>query len=305
MNPHYSVLLKESIEFLALKPNGVYVDGTLGRGGHTRWILNNLDENGRLIAFDRDIEAINYAKAEMPDSRLMLIHDNFANILEHLSRIGIDEIDGVILDLGVSSPQLDDGMRGFSFNKEAVLDMRMDNTKGESAYEWINRAHAEEIAEVLWVYGEERFAKKIAHNIVKSRDIKPIKTTLELANIIANSIPRSKQGDKHPATRSFMAIRIHINDELGSLKNILEKLPKLLKIGARAVIISFHSLEDRIVKNFFNNLAQQHKLPKWVMQQEEVANYKIIGKKIKASVNELMENPRSRSAILRVIERLK
>lgn len=302
---HYSVLLHESIELLAIKPNGIYVDGTLGRCGHTREILKNLDENGRLISFDRDIEAIDYAKSNLLDSRLTVIHDNFADIDLHLQKIGIEKIDGIILDLGVSSPQLDNAERGFSFSKNAALDMRMDNTRGESARDWINSASEADIADVLWKYGEEKFSRRIAANIVKTRHEKNIETTSELANIIASSIPKFKNYDKHPATRSFQAIRIFINNELGSLEELLNKLPNILAINARVVIISFHSLEDRIVKTYFNSLVDKNKLPKWVMQIEEEADYKVIAKKIKASINEINENTRSRSAVMRSLERLR
>ena len=302
---HYSVLLKESIQQLNIKPDGIYVDGTLGRCGHSKEILAALGMGGRLIAFDRDIEAINYAKTNLVDVRLSIIHDNFTNISRHLCSLGVGRVDGIILDLGVSSPQLDDGSRGFSFMQDAALDMRMDNTGGESACEWINRATEAEIADVLWRYGEERFSRRIAHNIVEDRAKNPIVSTLELAAIIARSVPRSKKYDKHPATRSFQAIRIYINNELGNLEEVLTELPEILNIGGRAVIISFHSLEDRIVKTFFNSLATANKLPKWVTEDEEEPNYKVIAKKIKASNQEVNENTRSRSAVMRAIERVR
>lgn len=302
---HYSVLLKESIELLNVKSNGAYVDGTLGRGGHTKEILRILGENGRLVAFDRDMDAVDYAKKNLNDTRLEIVHDNFSNISKYLPSLGIERIDGIILDLGVSSPQLDDACRGFSFMQDAILDMRMDNTCGENARDWINRVSEEELAEVLWRYGEEKFSRRIAGNIVKDRIKKPIETTLELAAIIAKSVPNAKKYDKHPATRSFQAIRIYINNELGSLEALLTKLPDILNVGGRAVIISFHSLEDRIVKTFFNNLSTPHKMPKWVMQEEELACYKTIAKKVKASSEEINENTRSRSAIMRCIERLR
>lgn len=302
---HYSVLLKESIELLNIKPNGVYVDGTLGRGGHSKEILRALGANGRLVAFDRDMDAVNYAKKNLNDTKLEIVHDNFANISKHLPGLGIERVDGIILDLGVSSPQLDDAGRGFSFMQDAALDMRMDNTRGQSAGDWINRVSEEELSDVLWRYGEEKFSRRIASNIVKERIKKPIETTLELAAIIARSVPHAKKYDKHPATRSFQAIRIYINDELGSLEALLTKLPDMLNTGGRAVVISFHSLEDRIVKTFFNSLATPNKLPKWVMQEEESASYKTIAKKVKASIAEVNENTRSRSAIMRCIERLR
>lgn len=297
---HYSVLLAESIELLNIKPDGIYVDGTFGRGGHTKAILEKLNENGRVIAFDKDIEAINYGRQNIIDKRLTLVHNSFASI----DQLGIEKLDGVVLDLGVSSPQLDNSNRGFSFRQEGDLDMRMDNTRGQSAKEWIKVVKEVDLADVIWRYGEERFSRRIAKNIIKARDEKEISTTTELAEIIRQSVGSTEKG-QHPATRSFQAIRIFINNELGDLEKVLEKLPQHLKTGGRAVVISFHSLEDRIVKNKFNDLSKEEQLPKWINKTPDAAKYKVVAKKIKASLNEVEENKRSRSAILRCLEKIK
>ncbi len=300
---HYSVLLDESIDLLAIKPDGIYVDGTFGRGGHSQAILAKLGVNGQLIAFDKDPDAIAYAHEHMLDKRFRLIHDSFAELKQHLAALNINKIDGILLDLGVSSPQLDTVERGFSFRFDATLDMRMDNTRGQSAKDWINHASEEQIAHVLWHYGEERFSRKIAKAIVAKRAQKPIETTTQLASIISENI-HVKDKAQHPATRSFQAIRIFINNELGDLETILNDIPELLNKNARIVVISFHSLEDRIVKQAFNNLSTAEKLPKWVMLPDKAPEYKVIAKKMKASHKELEENKRSRSAVMRCLERL-
>jgi len=239
MSEHYSVLLKETIELLDIKPNGIYIDGTFGRGGHTRKILENLGEDGKLIAFDKDPDAHEYARTHLKDDRLILIHDSFANVDKHLADFNIRSVDGVILDLGVSSPQLDDEKRGFSFRFDSELDMRMDNTKGLSAKDWINSVEEKTLADVLWQYGEEKFSRKIARKIVEKRNEKQITTTKELAKIIESVIPYKEKG-QHPATRSFQAIRIYINDELEDLKEFLKKMPSFLATKGRLLIISFH-----------------------------------------------------------------
>jgi 16S rRNA (cytosine1402-N4)-methyltransferase len=300
---HYSVLLKESIELLDVKPDGIYVDGTFGRGGHTKEILSRLGENGKIIAFDKDPDAHAYAKEHFKDERLTLIHDSFANMTNHLARLEINLVDGVLLDLGVSSPQLDDEKRGFSFRFDSPLDMRMNTHSGVSAKDWINSVTERELADVLWNYGEERFYKKIAKAIVDKRQSAPIETTRQLADVIDNAMPFKEKG-KNPATRSFQAIRIFINNELGDLEQLLTQIPELLAINGIMVVISFHSLEDRIVKNAFNDLARTKNLPKWVMAEPELPNYEVIAKKVKASASELEENARSRSSILRAIKRL-
>ncbi|MCE3268661.1 MAG: mraW [Burkholderiales bacterium] len=301
MTAHYPVLLKESIELLNIKADGIYIDGTFGRGGHTKEILKRLGPDGRLIAFDKDPEAHTYAFEHFTDKRLKLIWDSFANMAEHLPDL---KVDGILLDLGVSSPQLDDQTRGFSFRFDAPLDMRMDTSKGISAKEWINSVSEKELADILWNYGEERFSKRIAKAIIDRRQKEPIETTKELANIIDNAMPFKEKG-KNPATRSFQAIRIFINNELRDLEQLLAQIPGLLQVGGVMVVISFHSLEDRMVKNAFNNLAKVQNLPKWVMADPVLPGYEIIAKKIKANSNEIENNVRSRSSILRAIKRLK
>lgn len=296
---HYSVLLKESIDFLNIKNDGTYFDGTFGRGGHTNEILKQLSPQGMVFAFDKDVDAINYGLDKFKDHRIKLIHDSFVNISNYTNQ----KFDGIILDLGVSSPQVDSIERGFSFNKDSDLDMRMNNTCGISAKEWINIASEKEISDVLWKYGEERFAKLIAKGIVKYRLSKNIVTTFDLVEIVKNNIIY-KHEKKHPATRVFQAIRIHINNELSELDLFLTNIHNKLKIGGRLVIISFHSLEDRIVKIKFNELSREEVIPKWINKQPMKAKYKIIAKKFKASISEINENIRSRSAILRCLEKI-
>ena len=304
MNLHYSVLLKESVDLLAIKPDGVYVDGTLGRAGHTRELLARLGVTGRLISFDKDPDAINYAQENIMDSRLSIVHASFATLSNTLKSMGITQVDGVLLDLGVSSPQIDTPERGFSFRFDAPLDMRMDNSKGISAAEWLNTVDEVELANVFWRYGEEKFSRRIARAIVATRAENPLLTTTQLANLISSLIPYKEKG-QHPATRVFQAIRIQVNNELGDLEQVLIDTPDLLGLGGRMVVISFHSLEDRIVKTKFAELASSDKLPKWVMVQDEPSSeYKIIAKKVKASSDEISENGRSRSAIMRCLERV-
>lgn len=301
---HKSVLLKEAIDLLHIKPHGIYIDGTFGRGGHTCAILDKLAADGKLIAFDKDPDAHNFALQNFKDKRLMMIHDSFANLSHHLERVGISRVDGVLLDLGVSSPQLDDKTRGFSFRFDSPLDMRMDSSSGISAKELINQIDEIHLANILWEYGEERFAKRIAKAIVAKRHNMQITTTKQLVDIISNAMP-FKEKDKNPATRSFQAIRIAVNNELVDLEQILDQIPQFLAIGGIMVVISFHSLEDRIVKNRFNNLAKVENLPKWVMAEPNMPDYMIIAKKVKAGSNEVEKNIRSRSSILRAIKRLK
>lgn len=300
---HFSVLLQQSIKLLNIKPNGIYVDGTFGRGGHTQAILNSLGPDGKLFAFDKDVVAVDHAHQTITDSRFTIIHDSFANIKDQLARYGPQKVDGVLLDLGVSSPQIDEAWRGFSFMQDGDLDMRMDNTRGVSCKDWLATVSEADLVQVLWEYGEERFARKIAQNILKEREVKPITRTLELARIIERSIPY-REKSKHPATRSFQAIRIKINDELADLESFLEIVPEVLNHEARVVIISFHSLEDRIVKTQFNKLSQGLKLPKWVMMADAMPEYKLIAKKVKPELDELNKNARSRSAILRCLEKI-
>lgn len=302
--PHYSVLLDESIDLLDINPSGTYIDGTFGRGGHSCAILSKIGENGTLLAFDKDPEAISYGKQNVVDDRLSLIHDSFANADKYLKQFNINNgVNGILLDLGVSSPQVDDASRGFSFRFDSDLDMRMDNSSGMTAMEWLNHVEEAELSHVLWKYGEEKFARRIAKNIVQERKNKLICTTFDLVKVIEQSIP-FKEAKQHKATRSFQAIRIFINNELGDLETILNKLPTILTTGGRCVIISFHSLEDRIVKNSFNDLVSGQKQPKWVMLEEQVPKYQIIAKKVRAGKLELANNKRSHSAILRCLKRI-
>ena len=304
---HYSVLLEESVDALVKDPSGIYLDGTFGRGGHSRAILNQLNENGRLIAFDKDPEAIEVGKAlEQEDPRFSIYHGSFAEMKAALAYFGIEnKISGVLMDLGVSSPQLDQSERGFSFLRDGPLDMRMNNQAGETAAQWLARAKEEDIAFVLKEYGEERFAKRMARAVVSIRDEKPIQTTLQFAKIISEAHPRWEKG-KHPATRAFQAVRIYINSELDDLKQALESLLDIVQTDGRIVVISFHSLEDRIVKRFFKEGAKGQQFPRGVPVTEEMLAKKLrlIGKATKAAVEEVDENIRSRSAVMRVAERI-
>ena len=303
MKEHYSVLLEESIALLNIKPDGIYVDGTFGRGGHSQQILNKLGALGRLIIVDKDLEAIIYAKEHFKDKRVIIVHDSFAQIGGWLTKLGIKSVDGILLDLGVSSPQLDNKERGFSFRFSGPLDMRMNTSQGITAREWISSVSEADLADVLWRYGEERFSRRIARQIVLSRKISPITTTGDLASIITQVLPFKEKG-QHPATRSFQAIRIYINSELEDLEQFLLEAHTLLGNKGRIVIISFHSLEDRLVKQAFNRLASGEKLPKWVTKVPELAKFKVIAKKLRAGTKELMENSRSRSAVLRTLEKV-
>lgn len=303
---HITVLLHEAVDGLNIKPDGIYIDGTFGRGGHSELILQKLGPQGRLIAIDRDPQAAESAKAFEQDERFEFFHQNFANIGPLLEQNNLIEmVDGILLDLGVSSPQLDQAERGFSFMKDGPLDMRMDTSRGLSAADWLAVAQVDEIRAVLKDYGEEKFATRIARGIVEQREIEPIVTTARLAQIIDTATP-VKDKFKHPATRSFQAIRIFINDELGELKNTLEAAPELLAIGGRLSVISFHSLEDRIVKRFIKRKSTGQNFPKGlpVMESEINREFKPVGKAIKASKGEVDLNPRSRSAILRIAEKI-
>lgn len=303
---HYSVLLKESVDALLQNVNGIYVDGTFGRGGHSKAILEQLGDQGRLIAFDKDPEAIAIGKElEQQDSRFSIVHASFAEMEEKLKALDIEKVDGVLLDLGVSSPQLDDPERGFSFQKDGPLDMRMDCSKGETAAQWLAQAEVEEISQALKEYGEERFAKRIANAIVKAREEQQITRTLQLAEIVSAANPKWEKS-KHPATRAFQGIRIYINRELLDLELVLGDLLELVMAGGRMVIISFHSLEDRMVKRFFREQSRGKEIPKNIPVQEGMLDKKLktIGKPLKASEAELGENIRSRSAVMRIAERL-
>lgn len=337
MNLHISVLKNEVINALNIKKNGIYIDATFGRGGHSLEILKKLNKDGKLIAIDRDIDAITYAKNTSPfnvDNRFSIFHTEFNNIINIMQKYADNNIkdnikdnikvDGILLDLGVSSPQLDNAERGFSFNKNSPLDMRMNNTSGETVAEFIKRTDISELTEIFRNFGEEKYAYKVAQNIIKQREIKAIETTFELAEIIRQSIPSFQKG-KDKATRCFQALRIHINQELFQLESVLPQTINLLKTGGRLVIISFHSLEDRIVKNFLKNESNPtekfnkifnnkytKQIPINLLQQNENiqnmqinnATIKLISKAVKPTENEILNNPRARSSILRIAEKL-
>ncbi len=304
---HLSVLLQPSVEALNVRPAGIYIDGTFGRGGHSRLIMDRLGNDGRLIAIDRDPQAVAYAEQMFAgDARFEMVHSSFDRLSEVAEQSGVmGQVDGILLDLGVSSPQLDQAERGFSFGKDGPLDMRMDNSQGVSAADWLKRAESREIAEVLKIYGEERHAKRIARAIVEAREEAPIQTTGRLAEVVANANP-SWEKNKHPATRSFQAIRIHINGELEAIKTCLGQVLDVLALGGRLAVISFHSLEDRIVKRFMRDQARGDSFPPGVpVRQDQLQpRLKLIGKAISPSEAEIEANPRARSAVLRVAERL-
>ena len=305
---HAPVLHDEAIAALEIKPDGRYVDGTYGRGGHARSILAALGEQGRLIVMDRDPEAIADARRSFgADSRVTIIHDDYANLRAQMAELELlEQIDGILLDLGVSSPQLDDARRGFSFQHNGPLDMRMNPEHGESAAQWLAQADEAEIARVLWEYGEERQSRRIARKIVEVRQSGAIDDTASLARLIREILPRPKN-HRHPATRSFQAIRIHINQELAQIERLLETVFDILKIGGRLLVISFHSLEDRLVKRFFKSQSTGRKIPRGLpLRDSEIESgirLKVTVKAIKAGAAELTSNPRARSAILRVAER--
>jgi 16S rRNA (cytosine1402-N4)-methyltransferase len=305
---HAPVLHDEVIAALAIKPKGRYVDGTYGRGGHARSILAALDQDGSLIVMDRDPQAIADARLSLgADERVTIIHDDYANLYMRIDELGLlEQVDGILLDLGVSSPQLDDARRGFSFQHNGPLDMRMNPEQGETAAEWLKRADEAEIARVLWEYGEERHSRRIARKLVEVRQSRPVEDTATLASIISSLMPRPKSG-KHPATRSFQAIRIHINQELAQIQRFLETALDILKIGGRLLVISFHSLEDRLVKRFIKAQSTPPRIPRGLplRDSEIVSNLRLRsgGKAIRAGSSELSSNPRARSAVLRVAER--
>ena len=302
---HATVLLREAVDALQVKPDGVYVDGTFGRGGHSRLILEKLGEHGKLIALDKDPMAITAGQA-IHDARFQMVHSGFEHLGEVLRKLGVEKVDGVLLDLGVSSPQLDDEQRGFSFRFDAPLDMRMDTSRGQTAAEWLAAVDESELAEVIREYGEERFARQIARAIVAARQERAILTTHQLVEVVARCV-RTREPGKNPATRTFQAIRIHLNRELEELESVLPQCVGHLKAGGRMAIISFHSLEDRIVKRFMRDMAQGDKLPKSVpIRAADVpqGQLRLIGKATRASMAEVAANPRARSAVLRVAERL-
>ncbi len=302
---HRPVLLDEALAALKIDPGGRYVDGTFGRGGHSAAILESLGEDGRLLALDKDPAAIEVANQRFAeDKRFLIRQDSFAMMNRHVSALGwMNQVDGILLDLGVSSPQLDDASRGFSFQKEGPLDMRMNPDQGQSAAEWLKDAREQDIVTVLKEYGEERFARRIARAIVQARKEKPITTTKQLAEIVAAANPAWERG-KDPATRSFQAIRIYINRELDDLEQVLEQVFEILKPGGRLVVISFHSLEDRRVKRFMRDAARGDDFPPDlpVTQAQLKPRLRLVGKAVRAGEAELEQNPRARSAVMRVAE---
>ena len=301
---HTTVLLQEAVDALAIRPDGVYVDGTFGRGGHSRLVLSRLGDQGRLYSFDKDPLAIATAE-QINDPRFQIVHQGFATMEAALRERGVEAVDGILLDLGISSPQIDDGARGFSFRFDAPLDMRMDTTRGQTAAQWLNSADEADIYRVIKDYGEERFAKQIARAIVARRAERPIDTTRQLAQLVAENV-RSREPGQDPATRSFQAIRIFINQELEELSLVLPQALRLLKTNGRLAVISFHSLEDRIVKRFVKDAAETDHLPsKLPVRQSEMAGarLKLIGKPVRPGEAEVGNNPRARSAIMRIAER--
>ena len=303
---HITVLLNEAVDALAVREDGIYVDGTFGRGGHSRLILSRLGSQGRLIVFDKDPQAIEAAqKLAEQDGRVTVVHDGFSSFQTTLDKLGIEEIDGALFDLGISSPQIDDGARGFSFRFDAPLDMRMDPTRGMSAAEWIATASEQDLHEVIKNYGEERFSRQIARAIVAQRAESPIDTTRKLAQLVAQNV-RTRERGQDPATRTFQAVRIFINRELEEVEAVLPQVMGRLKQGGRLAVIAFHSLEDRIVKQFVKKYSQHPPLPRWAAVKEAdlpLPPLKAVGKAIKPGVEETASNPRARSAVLRVAER--
>lgn len=313
---HETVMLDEAVDALVVRADGLYLDGTFGRGGHSRAILQRLSSTGRLLAIDKDPDAIAEGRSlESQDARFCIVQASFAELEKALDTVrskdrgaagqGAQKFTGVLLDLGVSSPQLDEAARGFSFMRDGPLDMRMDPTSGISAAQWLATAKEDAIAAVFKEFGEERFAKRLARAVIVARTEKPIATTLQLAKLISDAHPAWEKG-KHPATKVFQAIRIYINNELGDLQDFLNKALEQLEVGGRLVIISFHSLEDRIVKRFIKHHVRGDLLPANVPVTDDQLNRRLrhIGKALRASAAEVDGNVRSRSAIMRVAEKI-
>lgn len=299
---HTPVLLAEAVALFLTDPDGLYVDGTFGRGGHSAAILAQLSTSGRLLGFDKDPAAVAVgAELAARDPRFAIRHQSFAELAAHLPPA--PPLKGVLLDLGVSSPQLDDPERGFSFTRDGPLDMRMDTSRGPSAQEWLAEVDEAELVRVLFEYGEERFARRMARAVIEARAKAPLTTTGQLAEVIAAANPKWEVG-KHPATRAFQAIRIAINSELADLAAALTAAAAALAPGGRLVVISFHSLEDRLVKRFMRDLERGPRLPKEIPLPAEASSYKVLGRAIKPSPAEVNNNPRARSAVLRAVERL-
>ncbi len=306
MSTHDSVLLREAVDALITSPAGRYVDCTYGRGGHSQAIANRLHPEGRLLVIDRDAEAIADALLRFgDDERVTAVHGSFAEVARHVDESEMRPVDGILLDLGVSSPQLDAADRGFSFLHDGPLDMRMNRDDGMSAGEWLANAPEAEIVHVLKTYGEERFARRIARKVVEVRQTAPIDSTGVLVEIIESAIPR-KEKNKHPATRSFQAIRIHINRELEELEQCLSDVVELLRSGGRLVVISFHSLEDRIVKRFIRDMARGPALPRKLPVRDDEIERKMraVGRAVKPDGEEVQRNRRARSSIMRVAEKI-
>lgn len=302
---HRSVLLDLAVDYLVTDPAGRYVDATFGRGGHSRLILERLGADGRLMAIDKDPEAIREARSmALSDERFVWFHGSFAELGDALDEKQWPGVEGVLMDLGVSSPQLDDAARGFSFMRDGPLDMRMNPEQEPSAARWLAEADEQDIAGVIWRYGEERFSRRIARRIVERRQEEPLETTRQLSELVAEAVPK-KEKHKHPATRTFQAIRIFINRELEDLEVGLKAAVDRLAPGGRLVVISFHSLEDRLVKRFMRDLARGPKIPKGipVTADQEASGYRLVSKALKADEHEIQENVRARSAVMRVLER--
>jgi 16S rRNA (cytosine1402-N4)-methyltransferase len=307
VDAHTTVLLDEAVSALRIRESGIYVDCTFGRGGHSQRILSQLGQDGRLIAIDRDVDAIESAAdiAGFNDKRFSLVHAAMRDLGRVLDEQGITTVDGVLADLGVSSPQLDDANRGFSFRFDAPLDMRMDQSQGETAAAWLDRADEKEIGEVIWRYGEERFARQIARKIVATRGSGRLWTTGELAKLVGETV-RTREPGFNPATRTFQALRIFINQELEEVETMLPQAVQRLRVGGRLVVLSFHSLEDRIVKHFMQQCAKKDSLPpNFPVRADEVdeSTLVLVGRAQKASAAEVAANPRARSVVMRVAER--
>ncbi|MEW5788492.1 MAG: 16S rRNA (cytosine(1402)-N(4))-methyltransferase RsmH [Pseudomonadota bacterium] len=301
---HVSVLLDGAVAALVTRPDGLYVDATFGRGGHSRAILARLGPAGRLIALDRDPAAVAVAAA-MQDPRFAVVHAAFSRLEAELAERGVEEVDGVLFDLGVSSPQLDEAGRGFSFRFDGPLDMRMDTSRGMTAAEWLNQAPEEEIGRVVRDYGEERFARQVARAVVKARQVAPLSTTRQLAQLAAGAV-RTRERGQDPATRTFQAVRIFINRELEEIETALPQAVGRLRAGGRLVVISFHSLEDRLVKRFMRGEAEGERVPPEIPLPAHAlrqGRLRLVGKAVKPDAAECAANPRARSAVLRVAER--
>jgi 16S rRNA (cytosine1402-N4)-methyltransferase len=301
---HVTVLLEEAVAALNPRDDGIYVDATFGRGGHSRAILEKLGPNGRLLALDRDPAAVAVGNA-LGDARFRMIHAPFSEVAEAVRAAGVADVDGVLFDLGVSSPQLDEAERGFSFRFDAPLDMRMDTSRGMTAAEWLNQAPVEEIAQVVRDYGEERFAKAVARAIAQARTVAPITSTRQLAQVVAGAV-RTRERGQDPATRTFQAVRIFINRELEEIEQALPRAAGLLKTGGRLVVISFHSLEDRMVKQFMRRESEGEQVPLEIPLPASALRggcLRLVGRAVKPSDREAAGNPRARSATMRVAER--